>query len=39
MAASVVLARTANGWAEWKIQDGRDVKTLHDVIRKNKKED
>ena len=34
MAASVVLARTANGWAEWKIQDGGNVKTLDDVIRK-----
>ncbi|AFV24991.1 hypothetical protein Mpsy_2790 [Methanolobus psychrophilus R15] len=34
MAASVVLARTANGWAEWKIQDGGDIKTLDDVIRK-----
>jgi hypothetical protein len=33
-AASVVLARTANGWKEWKIQDGGDIKTLDDVIRK-----
>ena len=34
MAASVVLARTANGWMEWKIQDGEEIKTLDDVIRK-----
>lgn len=29
-AASVILGRTANGWVEWKTEDGR---TLHDVER------
>jgi len=30
-AAAAILARSANGWIEWKSKDG---KTLHDLYRK-----
>jgi len=36
MAASVVLARTANGWKLWKDKDG---KTLDDIVRKGNMEE
>ncbi|WP_135609415.1 GIY-YIG nuclease family protein [Methanococcoides sp. AM1] len=36
LAASVVLARTANGWREWK---NKDDKTLDEIVRQKEKEE